>query len=229
MRRTLVFALIAILIGTLWYFFVVSPINERKDIARIDLETAQTEEFTLRTTLSRLRKIEENQLEYATAINQLENAIPPTPQLAQLIDDLNFLADENGLAWNSASYALPSAVQGSDLFEIRVAIQVDGQFFEVLGYLYSIAELDRIVRVDAVALSSSADESGFHSMAATIDAVVFTTGEVSASLDFLSIVEEAAEEEAADGEAAAEEGSESEESTDDGSSDASTTTTTEGA
>ncbi|MDH5373532.1 MAG: type II secretion system protein M, partial [Acidimicrobiia bacterium] len=67
MRRVLIGVLVAVLITALWYFFVASPINERKAVAQTDLETAQTEEFTLRTTLSRLKKIEENQLEYATA------------------------------------------------------------------------------------------------------------------------------------------------------------------
>lgn len=220
MRRLLIGALVAILVGALWYFFVATPINERRTVAETDLEAAQNEEFTLRTTLARLQKIEENQLEYVTAIGQLESAIPPSPQLAELIDDLNFLADENGLAWSSGSYALPVLIDGTDIFEVRVAIQVDGQFFEILGYLYDIADLDRIVRVDAVSLSASEDEAGFHSMAATINAVVFTTSEVTISLDLLEDLEAALEE-------AVEEAVD--EALEEATTESSTTTTTEGA
>jgi len=221
MRRLLVVLLVIILISALWWFFVVGPINERKDIAQIDLETAQTEEFTLRTTLSRLKKIEENQLEYATAIGQLQTAIPPSPRLAELIDELSNLADENGLAWASGAYTLPSLIDNTDVFEIGVSVQVQGQFFEILGYLYGIADLERIVRVDSVSLSSSADEAGFHAMIATIGGVVFTTSETGIPIELSSLLSEveAALDEAVD---------EAVEELSDEATDESTTTTTEG-
>jgi Tfp pilus assembly protein PilO len=225
MRRILVGFLIAVLITAVWYFFVVGPINERKDTAQIDLETAQTEEFTLRTTLSRLQKIEENQLEYATAIGQLETGIPSTPRLAELIDDLNYLADENGLAWTSGSYTVPSLIQGTEIFEIGFTVQVQGQFFEILGYLYGIADLDRIVRVDSVTLSGTSDEAGFHSMTATIAGVVFTTSEVVIPLELSSLLpaEPAAEEPPAEDAPAEEPAAEV-----DGSAETTTTITTVG-
>ncbi len=231
MRRTLIGVLVAVLVMALWYFFVVGPINERKDIARTDLENAQNEEFTLRTTLSRLRKIEENQLEYATAIGQLETAIPSSPRLAELIDDLNFLADENGLAWTSGSYGIPGQIDEGDIYSIAVTVQVQGQFFEILGYLYGIAELDRVVRVDSIALSSSSDDAGFHTMSASINAVVFTTSGVTIPDDLMSAgLEEPLDEETASEETTTEDSAESEDATaGDGTDESSTTTTTEGA
>ncbi len=229
MRRSLIGILIAVLVTAVWYFFVVGPINERKDVARSNLESAQNEEFTLRTTLSRLRKIEENQLEYATAIGQLETAIPSAPRLAELIDDLNFLADETGLAWTSGSYGVPSPIADTDMYSIAVSVQVQGQFFEVLGYLYGISELDRVVRIDAVALSSANDEAGFHTMTATITGMVFTTSDVTIPDDLmLGGLEEPLEEETATEEDGGEDSAASED-TADGPDESSTTTTTEGA
>lgn len=221
MRRFLIVLLVAILLAALWWFFVVGPINERKDIAQTDLETAQTEEFTLRTTLSRLKKIEENQLEYATAIGQLETAIPPSPRLAELIDDLSNLADENGLAWASGAYTLPSLIDNTDVFEIGVSVQVQGQFFEILGYLYGIADLERIVRIDSISLSASTDDAGFHAMTANIGGVVFTTSEAAIPIELSALLAEveAAVEEAVD---------EAVEELSDEGTDGSTTTTTEG-
>jgi hypothetical protein len=55
---------------------------------------------------------------------------------------------------------------------------VQGQFFEVLGYLYGIADLERIVRIDAVSLSPEQDEDGFTIENVSISAVTFTTGNV---------------------------------------------------
>ena len=226
MRRFLIFLLISILIAALWYFFVVSPINERKDLAEADLETAQTEEFTLQTTLSRLKKIDENQLEYTTAIGHLEAGIPSTPRLAEIIDDLSLLADENGLAWTTGSYSLPTLIAGTEVYEVGVNVVVAGQFFEVLGYLYGIEEMDRIIRVNSVDLSPGTDDAGFHTMSATISGVAFTTSDVTVLFDAAALLEVAVESaaeaaaEAAD-EAAAEAG-------DEATTDESTTTTTEG-
>lgn len=197
MRRFVVGALVAILITAVWYFFVVGPINERKDIAQTDLETAESQEFTLRTTLSRLQKIEENQLEYATAIGQLETAIPPDPRLAELIDDLSFLADENGIVLANISFSTPTLVPDSDIFVIGTSMTIDGQFFEILGFLYGTAELDRVMTIENLSMTPGADDAGFHTMSATMTGSVYTTSDLGANLDLaelLQAVEEAAEE-----------------------------------
>ena len=220
MRRLLVIVLVTLLIAVAWYFFVVGPINERKDIAQTDLETAQSEEFTLRTTLSRLQKIEENQLEYATAIGQLETAIPPTPRLAELIDDLSFLADENGIVLESVSFSPPALAQETDIFGIGVALTINGQFFEILGFLYGSAELERVMTIESLAMTPTSDDAGFHTMTATIAGSVYTTSDIAATIDLSDLLppaeeEPPAEDPPAEGEAEAD--------------DETTTTTTAGA
>ena len=195
MRRVLIGGLVAILITVAWYFFVVGPINERKDIAQTDLETAESQEFTLRTTLSRLQKIEENQLEYATAIGRLQTAIPPDPRLAELIDDLSFLADENGIVLANISFATPTLAPDTDIFIIGTSMSIEGQFFEILGFLYGAAELDRVMTIESLNMTPSADDSGFHTMSASLSGSVYTTSNLGANLDLaelLQAVEEAA-------------------------------------
>ena len=220
MRRLLVVVLVMLLITVAWYFFVVGPINERKDLAQTDLETAQSEEFTLRTTLSRLQKIEENQLEYATAIGQLETAIPPTPRLAELIDDLSFLANENGIELESVSFSPPALAQETDIYGIGVAMTINGQFFEILGFLYGSAELERVMTIESLALSPTSNDAGFHTMSATISGSVYTTSDIAATIDLSDLLppaeeEPPAEDPPAEGEAEA--------------ADETTTTTTAGA
>lgn len=197
MRKFLLGALIAILVTAVWYFFVVGPINERKDIAQTDLETAESQEFTLRTTLSRLQKIEENQLEYATAIGQLQTAIPPEPRLAELIDDLSFLADENGIVLANVSFATPTLAPDTDIYVIGASMSIEGQFFEILGFLYGAAELDRVMTIENLSMTPGADDAGFHSMSASLSGSVYTTSDLGANLDLaelLEAVEEAAAE-----------------------------------
>ena len=229
MRRFLVGGLVVILITLVWYFFVVGPINERKDIAQTDLETAESQEFTLRTTLSRLQKIEENQLEYATAIGQLQTAIPPDPRLAELIDDLSFLANENGVVLANISFATPTLTPDTDIFVIGTSMSIEGQFFEILGFLYGAAELDRVMTIENLSMTPGADDSGFHTMSASLSGSVYTTSNLGANLDLaelLQAVEEAAAEavdEAAD--AAAEEATPDAGAEDEAAADTTTTTT----
>ena len=223
MRRFLIGLLVAVLISAVWYFFVVGPINERKEIAQTDLETAQTEEFTLRTTLSRLKKIEENQLEYATAIGQLETAIPSTPRLAELIDDLSFLADENGIALSSLAFSTPTLLEEGEVFGVGVSMSIDGQFFEILGFLYGTAELERVMTIESLTLSPSSDDAGFHTMSAALTGTVYTTSDIAASIDLTDLLPQEEETEPPEEDAPLDGGGEA---TDDTTT---TTTTTAGA
>ncbi len=60
-----------------------------------------------------------------------------------------------------------------------MALTIKGQYFEILGYLYGLGELDRLVRVNSVAVSPALDdETGVNLLSVTINATAFTTGEI---------------------------------------------------
>jgi len=178
-RTSLILGLLGVfLVTALWWFFVITPTNTKISDARDQLASAEDNQVLLQTQLMRLKKIQENELTYRSAIGALEAAIPPTPQMPALIDVLAQLAEDSGVQWESGTYGNPLEVEGEDYFEIPVNLSVQGQFFEVLGYLYGIADLERIVRVDAVSLSPEQDEDGFTIENVSISAVTFTTGNV---------------------------------------------------
>lgn len=168
----------AFLLTALWWFFVMSPTNTRISEARDQLESEQDNQVLLQTQLMRLKKIQENELTYRSAIGALEAGIPPTPQMPALIDVLSELAGDSGVEWDSGTYGNPIEVEGEDYFEIPVTLTVRGQFFEILGYLYGIADLERIVRIDSVSISPEQDDAGFTVENVSISGVTFTTGNV---------------------------------------------------
>lgn len=180
MKRTgLILGVLAVLLVTaLWWFFVISPTNTKIADSQDQLQSAEDNEVLLLTQLSRLKKIQENELTYRSAIGALDAAIPPTPQMPALIDSLTELANDSSVEWKSGTYGNPVEVEGKDYFEIPVNLIVQGQFFEVLGYLYGIADLERIVRIDAVSLTPTIDDDGFTVEDVSISAVTFTTGNV---------------------------------------------------
>lgn len=167
-----------VLITALWWFLVINPTNTKIADAEDQLQSAVDNEVLLRTQLARLKKIQDNELTYRSAIGALDAAIPPSPQMPALIDTLSELAEDSGVIWEAGTYGNPVEVEGEEYFEIPINLTVQGQFFEVLGYLYGISDLERVVRIDAVTLSPTEDDDGFIIEDVSIAAVTFTTGNV---------------------------------------------------
>jgi type IV pilus assembly protein PilO len=178
-RTGLIFGILGVLLATaMWWFFIISPTSDKIADAEDQLQSAEDNEVLLRTQLSRLKKIQENELTYRSAIGALDAAIPHSPQMPALIDTLAELAEDSGVVWEAGTYGNPIEVEGEDYFEIPLNLAVQGQFFEVLGYMYGISDLERIVRIDAVTLSPTEDDDGFIVEDVSISAVTFTTGNV---------------------------------------------------
>lgn len=173
----LVGGLLTVLLTAGWWFLLISPVNEQVADARDQLAAAENEELQLLAQRRTLQTVEDNMLEYLAALGDLEASIPPTPQTAALIDDLAVLADETGIDWRAGSYGQPQEIEGG-VFEIPLAISVEGQFFEVLGYLYGMADLERLVRIDSVGISPAQDEQGFTVLNVAISAKAFTSSDL---------------------------------------------------
>lgn len=179
MRRAgIVFGVLGVvLITALWYMFALRPIGERITDTEAKIQAEQDTELILRTRLAALKKIQDNELSYLSAIGAVDAQIPPTPQMPALIDDLDMLADETGVDWLGSTIGDPTAIENQDYFEIPISIRIEGQFFEVLGYLYGIADLERLVRIDGIAVSPT-DVDGFTMLDVTIGAKAFTTSDL---------------------------------------------------
>ncbi len=118
--------------------------------------------------------------EYDRANAAMLLSMPSTPQPDGLTDQLSLLADQANVDWTQVSFSTPGEAALSGFREIGVALTIKGQYFEVLGYLYGLGELDRLVRVNSVAVTPALDdETGVNVLSVTINATAFTTGEIS--------------------------------------------------
>ncbi len=175
-RSTALLVVLGILAVTaLWWLFLVQPrrteitdLRDRRDAAELEVER-------LRGEKAQLMEIQENELSYMTAGAALERLIPPTPELAQFIDDVTLLALDSGVELLTLTPSLPTAEPFADFASVTVFMEVDGQFFEVLGFLYGLADMQRLVRVDGVTLSPSGGEETALRLNAGVDASIFTT------------------------------------------------------
>lgn len=178
MRKLLLGILFIIITSAAFFFLYVSPKQEEIQIREDELIAAETEELELLQRVAALRRIEARLVEYRDAVNQMSASIPADPEMDLLIIELNQLAVDSGVTWASGNWTVPSQPDPNGVRAVNVAITISGQYFEVLGYLYGISEMDRLIRVESLSFASTLDDSGFNILTVSVAATTFTTGNV---------------------------------------------------
>ena len=151
--RILLGVLVLLLITVLWWLLILSPKRDDISAAEAELDNARLRESTLQTRLVQLQEIKDNELSYLFAIGQMESSIPATPQADAFIEDITFLAESTGVELTTITLTPPVPDPDTGGFEVPVSIAVEGEYFEILGFLYGIEALDRLVRVDGIGLT----------------------------------------------------------------------------
>jgi len=161
MRRLSLFVLLAVVLVTVaWWFFLISPRNAKIGDLQNEFTAAQDSEQRLRVQIRQLQDIRDREVEYVSAVGRLDALIPERPHLEEFIEQVHALALSTGVDLQTLSPSLPEVVgDDTELRQITVSVQIEGQFFEILGFLFGLSDMERLVRVDAVALASSAVES----------------------------------------------------------------------
>lgn len=179
MRRWVILGVLAaLLLAVAWWFFFISPRNGRIAEAGDDLEAAQNQEMALRAQVVQLQGIRDSEVEYLAGIGQLETLIPERPLLDEFIDEVYALCGTTGVDLLNMAPAMPVPAVDSLLRQFTVAVTIDGEFFEVLGFLFGVMDMDRLVRVDSVAVSSGQDEAGATSLSVSLSLRAFTLADL---------------------------------------------------
>ena len=180
MRRLGVLTLLGVLVVTaLWWMFLISPRNASIGDLHDQLSAAVDTESRLRVQIVQLQEIRDREVEYQAALGKLNALIPDRPLLDEAIEQIYTLAGETGVDLQTLSPSVPApAGEGSELREIDISAQVEGEFFELLGFLFGLSDMERLVRVDGISLSSTQDESGTTFLSASIDLRLFTTADL---------------------------------------------------
>ena len=180
MRRAILIAIpLMLLVGAGFYFLLWAPIGEDIAVQEQELSTLQAQENALSQRLRELNRINERLPEYDRANANMLLSIPELPQIDGLTDELSVLADRANVVWEAVSFSTPGEQSNTGVREVTLAMTVTGQYFEVLGYMYGLAELDRLIRVDGITISPALDtETGVNTLSLTINAVAFTTGAI---------------------------------------------------
>ena len=175
--RILLGSLLALLVGAGFWFFVITPIIESTDEVEVAIQAELDTKASLTMQRNRLLRVKEAELQYIDAVGALEASIPPSPAQSELINALEALATESAVVWNGATFGMPTVNPEGGYNQIQLTVALTGQYFELLGYLYGMQELDRLIRVDAATFAPNVDE-GRVELSVTIAATAFTTGDL---------------------------------------------------
>lgn len=179
MRRWVILGvLLALVLAVVWWFFFIQPRRGNIDQAHKDYQVTLDEAARLQGQVDALIDIRNAEVEYLAGIGQLETLIPLEPLLDQFIEDIYSLCGTTGVELLNLAPAMPVPMTDSALRQITVAVTIDGQFHEVLGFLYGVQQLERLVRVDAVAISSGQDETGATSLSVSLSMRLFTLADL---------------------------------------------------
>jgi len=178
LRRTLLIVLVSLLLAVGWWFFFISPRNGDIADAKDQLEAAQSQEQRLRVQIAQLMEIQDDEILYLDAISRLETLIPERPLLDEFIEDVDSLAADTGIALRSMAPSVPVQRADSDLRIINVSIQIEGEFFDILGFLFGLNDMERLVRVDGLSLTSGVDEEGTTLLNVSLDLRLFTLADL---------------------------------------------------
>ena len=176
-RGALLGALGAILVLIGWWFLFISPRNADITAAEDQLVAAQQQEQRLRTQIVQLEEIRSKEILYVDAISELQRLIPERPLLEEFIEQIDQLSITNGVELITLAPSLPRADDQTDLREISLSAQIQGEFFEVMGFLFGLSDMERLVRVDGIALSST-EIDGVTELAVSLDLRLFTLSDL---------------------------------------------------
>jgi Tfp pilus assembly protein PilO len=177
-RLPLIVLLLMVVLGAGWWMLLISPRDAQIRGLEDELDAAMDAEALLRARISELEQVRDREVEYLVAVDDLETLIPDLPRLDSLIELIHGLTVETSITLNAMTLSEPAPSAVGDLREMRANLRIEGEFFQLLGFLFGLNDLERLVRVDSIAVSSGQDELGLTRLGVTLQVRAFTLADV---------------------------------------------------
>lgn len=183
----------ALALLVLWYVVLWSPTASKLDDARERKQTAEEQASQLRSQIQRLRQSQNNQAQQQAKLTAQRASIPDTPKLGEFILDVNDAAVKSGIDFISVAPSVPTAAAAAPAAattattvatagtttaaptgpaEIKLALQIQGGYFQVLDFLNRLDALPRLVVTDS--LNVTADNTPTARLTVAVTARIFT-------------------------------------------------------
>ncbi len=143
-------ALVVIILA--WFFLIYSPKGDDLKTAQTAVTTEEAKTQDLQNTLSRLQAQAKSAPQQQALLRKFDQAIPKTPDEGEFIIQMRKIADSAGIEFLSITPSPPAAAGTSSVIALNISIS--GSFFQVKNYLTKLENLERLVIVDGINISS---------------------------------------------------------------------------
>lgn len=160
-------AAVGLLLVLVALLLVLPKMGQVKD-ANAALEQAVTQQSTLASQLAALRQAEADAPKNSETIRKVEQAIPPTADQQGFILLLQNAAIQSSVDLFSLTPSTPLFDPATGLSTVSNTLSVDGTYFAITEFLFSIETLPRAAKVTSMTLAPGA-ASGSLTLSASVD------------------------------------------------------------
>ncbi len=138
-------AIICIIILVLALFLIVFPKKNQVSEVQTEIDNVEVSINTEKNRLNQLRQYEKDPEQFLRQIDVLEERMPQDVELADIIQQIDYAAEEAGLDFYSFTPAVPVASQ--DFYTVTSEIVLHGRYFNLVEFFNHIERLPRSIKV----------------------------------------------------------------------------------
>ena len=164
-------AIICIIILVLALFLIVFPKKNQVSDVQTEIDNIEVNINTEKNRLNQLRQYEKDPEQFLRQIDVLEERMPQNVELADIIQQIDYAAEEAGLDFYSFTPAVPMASQ--NFYMVNCELVFNGRYFNLVEFFNHIERLPRSVKV--VFLDLQPSDNGLPYLQITINMKAFFT------------------------------------------------------
>lgn len=150
--RLLVLGVVALMIGTAYYFLYYNGKSQENHQLRTRIDDKKAENDRLRQFVPKLAQLNRDMAVLEQQIEREKKVVPDDKDADQFIRLLHDTAATSGIEIRRYT-AMPTASH-EFYSEVPFAIDIDGPYYSVLGFFQRVSELERIVNIDNLQLAT---------------------------------------------------------------------------
>ncbi|MBN2027767.1 MAG: type 4a pilus biogenesis protein PilO [Actinobacteria bacterium] len=163
--------LICVIILVLALVLVVFPKKNQVSDVQTDIDNVETQILAETNRLNQLRQYDKDPEQFLRQIDVLEERMPQNVELADIIQQIDYAAEEAGLDFFSFTPSVPIAYQ--DFYTVTCDVILNGRYFNLIEFFNHVERLPRSVKV--VYLNLIQDDSGLPYLQITLTFKAFFT------------------------------------------------------
>jgi len=156
-RGPILAGVVSAVVAVLVLVLLVLPKMGQVSKARDDLVAAQQEQTSLEAQLRSLQEAKQNAPKVQRELERLDTEVPPTVDLPGVIRLVAQAADRAAVDFFSIAPGVPTADASGRFSIVPTQITINGEFFALEEFLYSLENLPRAAKVVSFAVNQGPD------------------------------------------------------------------------